>query len=143
MIALFGFYNIVLTGQWCFLQNPRSRFHQLHWTALSRSPQASSPLLMSTWVFSTTLMQSYILIIPASQIKCYFPTMNMTMWLAMEPWYVLIWWRFHCNGLYHPRIKLPMPSSDSSAVQTALTMRSIMALGKPVVSFPFCTPTDW
>jgi hypothetical protein len=68
--------------------------------------------------------------------------MNMTMWLAMEPWYVLIWWRFHCNGLYHPRIKLPMPSSDSSAVQIALTMRSIMALGKPAVSFPFCTPTD-
>ena len=46
------------------------------------------------------------------------------------------------HGLYHPRIKLPMPSSDSSAVQIALTMRSIMALGKPVVSFPFCTPTD-
>ena len=24
--------------------------------------------------------------------------MNMTMWWAMEPWYVLIWWRFHCIG---------------------------------------------
>ena len=33
-----------------------------------------------------------------------FITMNMTMWLAMEPWYVLTWWRFHCKGLYPSRI---------------------------------------
>jgi hypothetical protein len=34
--------------------------------------------------------------------------MNMTMWWAMEPWIVLIWWRFHCKGLYPSRIKQQM-----------------------------------
>src|SRR5829696_2675983 len=53
-----------------------------------------------------------------------FITMNMTMWWAMEPWIVLIWWRFHCKGLYPSRIKQQMSSSDSCAVKLVLTIRS-------------------
>jgi hypothetical protein len=37
---------------------------------------------------------------------------------------VLIWWRFHCKGLYPSRIKQQMSSSDSCAVIPVLTIRS-------------------
>ena len=75
-------------------------------------------------IFTKLLAKYYVYHYCIKSKTTIFITMNMTKWWAMEPWIVLIWWRFHCKGLYPSRIKQQMSSSDSCAVIPVLTIRS-------------------
>ncbi len=90
-----------------------------------QSRKASSSLAHVNLSIFTKLLAKYYTYHSCMKSKnTIFITMNMTMWWAMEPWIVLIWWRFHCKGLYPSRIKQQMSSSDSCAVIPVLTIRS-------------------
>ena len=117
--------TIALIGQWCYFSETEDKGQST--PSNCKTLQCSGKFIACSChlsIFTKLLAKYYVYHYCIKSKTTIFITMNMTMWWAMEPWIVLIWWRFHCKGLYPSRIKQQMSSSDSCAVIPVLTIRS-------------------
>ena len=135
-------FNIVLTGRWWYFSIWSYRISKLLPASSCSQERQVHRLLMSFDYFYQTICKVLYLSLLHWKAKYYFTIINMTMWWAMEPWYVLMV-EVPLQGFYSSRTNHQCRLVILAPyIYIALTIRSIMALGKSAVSFPSCTPTD-